>query len=111
MKFFENSIKIPFENSIKMLLTHANSRLRNRIFFHSIIILPISHYCLHIVEFFTFFPVKIVGKMMDFETLTLCISVNKIQMCVSAYLSKDLVTEYCQYLVRNSIHNNHPFSN
>ena len=44
---------------------------------------------------------KSVGKMADFETLTLCISLNSSQMCT--YFCKDSVTEYCPYLARNSI--------
>ena len=51
---------------------------------------------------------KNVGKMEDFEALTLCISLNQSEMC--AYFCKDLVTGHCLYLVNNSIPNRHPFS-
>ena len=37
-------------------------------------------------------------KMMDFETLTPCAYLNSSQMCT--YFCKDLVTEYCPYLVK-----------
>ena len=37
-------------------------------------------------------------KMMDFETFTPCTYLNSIQMCT--YFCKDLVTEYCLYLVK-----------
>ena len=49
-----------------------------------------------------------VGKMADFETLVLSISLNSSQMCTC--LCKVLVAEYCLYLVKNSIPNRHPFS-
>ena len=40
----------------------------------------------------TYHP-KIVGKMADFETLILCISLNSSQMCTN--LRNDIVTGYC----------------
>ena len=52
---------------------------------------------------------KSVDKMADFETLTLCISLNSSQMCT--YFCKDLVTECCPHIVKNSIPNRLPFSN
>ena len=36
-----------------------------------------------------------VDKMVDFETFTLCISLNSSQMC--AYFRKEFVTGYCLY--------------
>ena len=52
-----NSIKIPFENSIKMSITHQNSRQWNRIILYSIEIPPISHF-FNMQWSFSFFPVK-----------------------------------------------------
>ena len=42
-----------------------------------------------------------VGKMADFETLTLCISLNSRQMC--AYFCKDLAAGYCLDLVKKTV--------
>ena len=44
---------------------------------------------------------KGVGKMAEFETLTLCISLNSSPMWT--YFCKDLVTEYCLYLIKKMI--------
>ena len=52
---------------------------------------------------------KSVGKMADFETLILRISLNASQMYT--YFCKHIVTGYCLYLVKISIPNHHPFSN
>ena len=52
---------------------------------------------------------KSVGKMADFEILTICISLHSDQMCI--YFSKDLVTWYCLYLVKNSILDRLSFAN
>ena len=56
----------------------------------------------------TYHP-KSVGKVADFETLTLCIFLNSSQMCT--YFCKDLVAGYYLYLVKDLIPNRHPFSN
>ena len=47
--------------------------------------------------------------MGDFETFTLCNSLNSSQMCI--YFIKHLVAGYFLYLVKSSIANRHPFSN
>ena len=52
---------------------------------------------------------KTVGQMVDFETLTLCISLNSSEIFI--YICKELVTENCRYLVKNLILNRHSFSN
>ena len=52
---------------------------------------------------------KSVGKMADFETLSLCISLNSSKVCT--YFFKDLVTGYCLCRLKNSIASRHPFSN
>ena len=49
------------------------------------------------ISLMTYQP-KSVGKMADFETLTLCISLNSSQMC--SYVCKHLVTGYCLYLLK-----------
>ena len=49
------------------------------------------------------------GKMADLETLTVCTSLNSSQVCAS--FCRDLVTGFCLYLVKNSIHNLHQISN
>ena len=45
------------------------------------------------------YQTKGVGKMVDFETLTLWIFSNQSKMC--DYFCKDLVTGYCLYLVKD----------
>ena len=46
---------------------------------------------------------KSVGKMVDFEILTLSVSLNSSEMCT--YICKDLVTWFRLYLVKNPIPN------
>ena len=52
---------------------------------------------------------KCAGKMVDFEILTLCVSLNSSQVCT--YFCKDLLVRYCLYLVKKSIPSRHPFLN
>ena len=52
---------------------------------------------------------KSVGKMADFETLALCISLISSQICI--YFWKDLVTGYYLYLVTIPIPNCYQFLN
>ena len=47
-------------------------------------------------------------KKCESLTLTLYMSQSSSEMCT--YFCKDLVTGYCLYLVKDSIHNHHPFS-
>ena len=51
---------------------------------------------------------KSAGKMADFKTLTLSISLNSSQMCT--YFRKDVVTDYCLCLIKNPNPDPHSFS-
>ena len=46
----------------------------------------------------TYQPKSVAGKMAEFETLTLCISLKSSQMCT--YFCKNLIKGYCLYLAK-----------
>ena len=53
--------------------------------------------------------VQNVGKMADFETLNLCMSLSSSQMCT--YFCNDFITAYCLHLLKNSISHPRSFCN